>query len=202
MNKRNLGILVIVIVCALAVGLLVYFLIFYNYNKSGVKQTMSPAINAPIATLITNTPNIETTATGTTAQVPLSVEDDIIQQDATQVAKIFVGRFGTYSNQLGAEQFSDLKLFVTAKMQTWVDAEVAKILSGQKDYNISHVVVTKVVSANILSLNKTTGTATVVVNARRTDQTGDQPEKVTNPEIKLEVVKAGKRWKVDSVVWQ
>lgn len=202
MNKRNLGILVIVIVCALAVGLLVYYLIFYNYQKSGVKQTMSPAINTPVATLVTNTPKTENTATGTTAQVPLSVEDDIIQQDASQVAKIFVGRFGTYSNQAGVEQFSDLKLFVTAKMQTWVDEQVAKILSGQPDYNIYHVVVTKVVSVNISSLNKTTGTATVVVNARRTDQTGDEAEKITNPEIKLEVVKAGKRWKVDSVVWQ
>lgn len=203
MNKRNLGLLVLIVVCALIIGLLVYYLVFYNYDKKAVKQTMTPAINAPVATLITNTAKTEKTATTTTPQpAPISVQDDIVQQDAGQVAKIFVERFGTYSNQAGAEQFSDLSLFVTSKMQTWINTQITKIIGAQTDYKTAHVVRTQAVSNNISSLNKDAGTATVMVSARRSDQTGDNAPKVTNPEIKVELLKAGKRWKVDSVVWQ
>ena len=201
MNKRNLALLVLIIVCALLIGLLIYYFVFYNFDKSGTKQVSESVVVTPPATLITNNPSdtgkIET-AIPNSAQ--LSAEDQSVQQDAGQVAKIFVERFGTYSNQAGAEQFSDLSLFVTAKMQTWVNGEVAKIISNQTDYRISHIVRTQAVSSKVSATNS--DTATVIVGTRRTDQTGDEEPKISNPEIKLEVIKAGKRWKIDSVVWQ
>jgi hypothetical protein len=201
MNKRNLGILVLIVVCACLIGLLIYYLIFFNWQKSNQPATLAPAVTAPAATLITNTPN--TPATTTVAPgAPVSFADDLVEQDAGQVAKIFVERFGTYSNQQGAEQFSDLQLFITAKMQTWVDAQIAKLIGAQADYKIAHIVRTQAVSNRVASLNKTAGTATVVVSARRTDQTGDETPKISNPEIKLEMLKSGKRWQVDSVIWQ
>ncbi len=202
MNKRNLALLSLIVVCALAVGLLVYYLIFYNFNKSNDSQNVEPVVKIPTATLITNTPQTKETSTNTPNQIQPSTTDEIVQQDAGQVAKIFVQRFGTYSNQEGAEQFSDLKLFITAKMQTWVDNQIDKILGSQTDYKIPHSVRTQVVSVKILSLDKASGTATVMVGARRTDQTGDAAPKISNPEIKVEMVKAGKRWQVDSIVWQ
>jgi hypothetical protein len=201
MNKRNLALLVLIVVCALIIGLIIYYFVFYNFNKSGTKQASEPVIVLPSATLITNkVEKINQVATTTTDQAQISVEDQAIQQDATQVAKIFVARFGTYSNQAGVEQFSDLSLFVTAKMQTWVNEQIAKLIGKQADYQISHVVRTQAVSSKVSASTPTT--ATIIVNARRTDQTGDEAPKISNPEIKLEVIKVGKRWQVDSVVWK
>lgn len=194
--------LTLVVVCAIAIGLIIYYLIFFNFNKSDNNQNIIPIVKTPEATLITNAPPTSVTATTTAEPAPVNAPEDIVQQDAGQVAKIFVERFGTYSNQAGAEQFSDLKLFITAKMQAWVDGQVAKIIANLGDYKIAHIVRTQAVSSKVSSLNKSAGTATVVVSARRTDQTGDETPKISNPEIKLEMFKAGKRWQVDSVIWR
>lgn len=200
MNKRNLALLVLIVVCALIIGLIIYYFVFYNFNKAGIKQASEPVIVLPSATLITNKVEKNNQVATTTDQAQISVEDQAVQQDATQVAKIFVARFGTYSNQAGVEQFSDLSLFVTAKMQTWVNEQVAKLIGKQADYQTAHVVRTQAVSSRVSASSQTT--ATIIINARRTDQTGDETPKISNPEIKLEVIKVGKRWQVDSVVWK
>ncbi len=198
-EKRKFILLALIVISAVVIGLIIYFLVFYTFSRNAKNEGPVPQ-PPPQANLVTNVKNGAGTAATGTPTPATSV--DLVQEDVSQVAKMFVERYGTYSNQGGSDQFSDLNLFVTKRMKDWLVANTKEILAGLQSYETSFVVTTNAVTAQILSLDKTAGRATVLVGTKRSEQAGEETPKVTNKNIKVELLKAGGRWKVDSAVWQ
>jgi len=200
-DKRKFILLAIVVISATCVGLIIYFLVFYTFDQKSKNQEATPDItqaelprisNQRASSTTNDMPNIETN------QAPV----DLVQQDATQVAKIFVDRYGTYSNQGGQDQFSDLNLFVTSKMKDWLSSNTKELLAGLKNYQTSYIVTTKAVSTKVLEMDKTIGKASIMVYTKRTEQTDNEITKVNNPSIRIDLLKSGRRWQVDGAFWQ
>jgi hypothetical protein len=197
MEKRKFILLALIVLSAVVIGLIIYFLVFYTFSRQS-KSTVTTATPQPAEVLkISNVqPGAAPAGTSSAATV------DLTEEDVGQVAKIFVERYGTYSNQGGSQQFDDLNLFTTAKMQAWLTTNTKETLAGLIDYKTSYIKKTQAVSAKTLSLDKTAGQATVLVSTRRTELSGDNAPKVINKDIKIELVKSGQRWLVDAAFWQ
>jgi hypothetical protein len=201
-EKRKFILLAIIIISAVVVGLIIYFLVFFSYG-SKTKNEGPVAEQLPTAVRISNRP--ETTgqpqnqgATSTTSGTPVN----LVQEDAAQVAKTFATRYGTYSNQGGSDQFDDLNLFVTQRMKEWLATKTKDLLTGLTSYETAYVVTSQAVSAKIIQMDEAAGKTVVMVGIRQTEQSGDAAPKVSNKNLKVELLKFGKRWKVDAAAWQ
>lgn len=198
-EKRKFIVLALIIVSAVIIGLIIYFMVFYSYDNKPKTSLVATETPPPTATVVSN----QTAKDQATASVPTgSFAVDLVQEDALQVARTFTERFGTYSNQGGQNQFDDLNLFVTKKMKAWLSDYTKNLLADLKDYEISYVVVSQAVSARALTMDKAAGRTSALVSVKQTEQTGDEPVKVVNKNLKVELLQSGQRWKVDAVSWQ
>ncbi len=200
-EKRKFILLALIVASAVVVGLIIYFMVFYSYGTQ--PKTVSPVVETPPEVpKITNFQpgNVKKpSATSTAATTPAV---DLTQEDVAQVARIFAERYGTYSNQGGADQFEDLNLFVSKKMKDWLATNTKELLAGLKGYETAYVVESRVITAKIAAMDKNAGTASVIVNIRRSEQTGNDNPKLSDKTMKVDLVRAGKRWQVDAAAWQ
>ena len=198
MDRRML-LVVIIVAAAVVIGLIIYFLVFYDF---GAKPTVVPVSQTPAASdQLPRVTNTQTAATSSQPGGPAADAGPVVQEDAAQVAKIFTERFGTWSNQSGAGQFDDLKFFTTAKMWSWLEANQSSIVKGADNYKEYYGMTTQAVASRLLNL-QTGVAATVLVSAKRTESKGNSEPRVFNQDLKVELKKIGSRWQVDSASWQ
>lgn len=198
-DKKKFILLALIVFSAVIIGLIIYFLVYYSYADQ-TKNVSSLIEQAPMETpRIVNDQTTQSIDSVSPTQAPTI---DLVQENALQVAKNFVERYGTYSNQGGQEQFSDLYLFVTDRMKTWLVSDNKNLLASLKHYETSYVVVTKAVSVRALSADSSGVQIKVVVNTRRSEQSGDEAPNIAYKDIQVSLIKIGKRWRVDEAVWQ
>jgi hypothetical protein len=118
-----------------------------------------------------------------------------------RLANLFTERFGSYSSEAEFQNITDLKKFMTAKMQTWADNYVTtqqKTVNGQSAF-VS--ITAKVLSTTVNSFSE--ATAEVRSTTTRTEE-GENTNgaRTYNQDIILQLVKQDNDWKVDSAFWQ
>lgn len=110
------------------------------------------------------------------------------------LAKDFVERFGTYSNQNDNEHLEAVLPFVTEKMKIWLETQA--VLQGGSYTGKT----TAVVVASVTSLEKETALVAVSVQETLTNSAGSaQPSYRTG---RVELVKQGEVWKADGFFWE
>lgn len=180
----------------IVIGLIIFFTFFYNPNAPKQETpTETSKSSLPEATVNTNvtTSSVETAVD----DLPAASEEEKQSAGVSVVAKNFVERFGTYSNQAGDQAIEDLSLLVTAKMLAWLKQDYqAKISSGYAQYR---AMTAKVIDVRLLS--QSAEKAVALVDVRRSEE-GEGGERVYSQAVKLDLIKSGKNWKVDSAYWQ
>ncbi len=155
------------------------------------------ASNTPTSTAEqgTNLPTPKTPVIGTSATpinigtVPTSTPEELY---VAQLAKVFVERFGSYSNQNGNEHIAEVLQLSSVRMQTYVQ-------SAQLTFNSKYQGMTTTVVASRI-VKKTATAATVAVDVQRvlsaTSTTETQYQSGT-----VQLIQESGTWKVDGLFW-
>lgn len=138
---------------------------------------------------------------------PINLQQEINSQnqekDLSIIAEPFVERFGSYNNQDNFKNFNDIVSFMTPSLNSWVfntylDTLKDKLPSINAYYSIN----TKVLSSELITIDKQDGKATILINTQR-QELGAQGKQINlfYQEVRVEMLKVNTEWKVNGVYW-
>lgn len=111
---------------------------------------------------------------------------------AKQVARMFVERFGSYSNQNNNQHLVDILPLVTAKMEKWVKTQA--ITAGGEYQGVT----TRVIASRVDAISA--DQATVIVDVQQ-EKDGKEGTKVEQRSGRVELIRVEEEWKVDGLYW-
>jgi len=117
--------------------------------------------------------------------------------DVLSLAKQFVARFGSYSNESTFENIRDLLPLMSESYAQKTEADLASKVAPKEYYGVTTRVITAKTTAS--SADK----ATVLLNTQRQESVGSpQNSQVKYQEIQVGFVKEAGVWKIDSATWK
>lgn len=181
----------ILIVCVI-LFLLFLWLIFMLLNKK------SQPTNESIAETKTDvTPEIVSPYTLT--QLQQEKEERAQSSSITTLAKTFVERYGSYSNEANYQNIRDVLPLMTSTFAEATEKELATKTIPKGFYGMT----THSISVKIVTQDEETGTANVLVSTQRIEENGSaQNQLIKYQEIELSFMKEAGVWKVDSATWR
>lgn len=201
MNKKLIGILIIIVGLIALVGV-IYFMFFYNSSATEIKEEVKVETEE-----VQKQVQIEPTETlPKTAVINIEEQprlDKVSEEDLKRIAASFAERLGSYSNQSNYGNIRDLKIFMSAKMKRWADNYIKEEISKNTDSSIYFGMSTKAVSEKVNNFDDRIGKAEIVVSAQRRMSTGTMINAVSlQQDIIIYFIKEGGSWKVDEAEWQ
>ncbi len=200
-ENKKMGIFIIVIALILLAGMLIYT---YGFKKSqnANNNNVQEAITGPVKDLMAETKkNVPAPNLNFDAQAEANRQ--LGAEDIRKMALPFVERFGSYSNQSNYSNFEDLKMFMSDKMKSWSDDNVAELKKTAGDAKIYHGITTIAVSAVVKKFDDKAGEAEILVSTQRRESGADSANtNVYTQNIILDFVKIKNEWKVDAAYWQ
>jgi len=123
--------------------------------------------------------------------------------DLSKIAMAFSERLGSYSNQSDYGNFTDLKIFMTPSMQSWVDLYIQDLKKKATDYNTYFGITTTSLLSEVKSFDDKTGTADILVTTSRREST-DKIDGGTAymQKIRIGMLKVNGEWLVDNAYWE
>src|SRR3989339_206310 len=139
----------------------------------------------------------------TTAEVVKIAPPTVAEKQAASigaVAKTFVERFGSYSNQSGYSSLAELEALSTESFAAWLESNCVPKLKKEHDpsgyyYEISTE------APMIASVEQSATAAKFVVTTQRIEKT-DNGEKTFQQDIVLDMKKIGDEWRGGGAYWQ
>lgn len=220
MNRKFIGILIIVSGLLIMVGL-VYFVFLKNMNFDKYfgktkKQEPVPARiikpkpqisidenreekEDPAPTKIIS--HVDSQTGGAVQQENISQEVSV--DDLKRIAAVFAERFGSYSNQSNFSNVTDMELLMSETMKT----QSRKYIFDQRQKEIGdkayYAIATRAISEEVPDFDEKQGRAKVLVKTRRKEMSdsGKIAEKVFEQMIEIYFVKENNSWKVDKISW-
>ena len=219
MNRKAIGIVIIATGGIILAGM-VYFIFFSDYSLSDLFRKMESG--EPARSDIAGQAPAEQDAPPAIKQVQRIVLDpgdlrDIPsapsrERDATQVRKddlkrmasSFAERFGSYSNQSNFGNITELKIFMSRRMQEWADDYVNERRGRGSAADLYYGITTRAVAQEVKEIDDDTGKAVILVKTRRREASGStiNTSDVFDQDIIIDLVREGGAWKVDGAAWQ
>ena len=183
-------------------------LVWYMFFRNGT--TPAPVANTNTNTALvvnqgvpvnttTETNTAASTNTANTNTAKLSTNDAAA---ALRVARVFIERYGTYSNRNNFENITNVKPFMTSGFQRESDAFIAKnATANKKETDPFYGITTTVLS---LKADKYTEqkAAQVRVSTQRSETKGDTAQRTFTQDVLVNMVYSDGSWKVDQIAWQ
>lgn len=171
-----------------AIILVIAGIVLYLISRSTGKSANTPLINTPTA--LNN-------STGNTAPA-VEIDPFLQQKDTlTTLAKMFVERYGTWSNQSNFENFTDLYSYMTdglkAETQSFVINQQTALSTNFTYYGLT----TKVLSGDLINIVADTS-AEFSANVQQ-QETKDGQTTVLFKGAALDFIKQGADWKVNQI---
>lgn len=206
MSQRNILLIIGGSVIVIGLAIAIWFVFF--------RTAPTPLASVPTANtaLIVNQGLPETTTNGSTAAAPtttapattlgntaLSTDDAAA---ALRVARVFIERYGTYSNRNDFENITNVKPFMTNGFQRESDALIAK--SGgtnAKNTDPFYGITTAVLSVKSEQYNERKA-AQVRVSTQRSEIKGVNEQRTFVQDVLVNMVYSDGSWKVDAIAWQ
>lgn len=117
---------------------------------------------------------------------------------ATTIAKLFVERYGSYSNEANFQNLVDVLPLMTESFADETRSFITSAKIPETYYGIS----TSVLTVNVEAINESVGTSTILMQTQREVAEGStQNVSVKYQEIRLKLIKEAGVWKVDSATW-
>ena len=193
MNKKLIGIILIII--SLLIGLaLIYFWFFYNPAPQQAQETKTTTSTTPVVTTTVSQPVVVLPKPKDMTPAPAT---ELSEESARQVAGSFAELFGSYSNQGDLSRLDDLKFYVTPAYLE----RISKLSGSINDnYTVYSGHTARAIATQILIMEESR--AVMMITTMRFDINADGTQRSYNQNIKVELVKSARSWKVDNAVWQ
>jgi len=185
-----------ILIALIIIGILVYlFVLAPDTTVQEPDTTEQPTDNGDGSTATPRDPGRldrpDRISTTPPATIPENV--DVGENYIKQLARMFVERFGSYSNQNDNTHVDDVLPLVTPQMQQFVETQRSGLGEAYRG------VTTKVIVNNLTSLDG--ATATVEVQVQETISTRDETD--TNYRTgTVSLIQVNGEWKVDGLFWQ
>lgn len=201
-------ILILVVIILVLFGIILFYVLFPDFFQ-GDKTASKPTEEAISKEVPSNAQKEPRTVTfqpiDTTEQIKAEVKKakEFSKDDLLRLASSFAERYGSYSNQSNFANISDLKLFMTKRMQVWANDYVAGQQALDSDTSIYYGITTKSVAEEIRDYDDDEGAASILVKTRRREASGttSNTSQVFDQNILINFVKEQGSWKVDSANW-
>lgn len=204
MNKRTIRIIILSVIVIFLLAAVAYFLFMFRFPGSTIPKAIEKKIADQVVNIKNHNSPVATTSLAkiikqTNAQ-PASSEA-ITKANLMKTAESFAARLGSYSNQSNFGNISQLKLYMTASMQSWADKYIA---ANQKtDYSgVYQGVTTQAISAEIKNFDDAKGQADVLVHTQKITQSGSGSPVTSYQDITITLIKQNNNWLVDNAVWK
>jgi hypothetical protein len=201
MDRKYIGAIFIAL-GLIFLALIIYFIFFYDFSpktaaipdQSNIQNSLPAVKNIPAAALAKKETAVKTTQTYS--------QQDLKEMDLKRLAGSFAERFGTYSNQSPLTNVSDLKIFMSRRMQNWADNFIVEE-SKKSSSPIYYGITTKAVIEEMKTYKESDGEAQVIVKTQRREATGSMNNvSYLQQDIIVNFVKENGAWKVDSAYWR
>lgn len=190
MSRRNIIIITVVAITLVLIIALVWWLFFLK--KPQPSPTNPSAIEVPVT--------LPQASSGLTNENQSPVSEPELESSLKAIASTFAERFGSYSNQSNFSNLAALRDLMTVRMKAWADSYQASQLAA--DNAVYYGVTTQALSAQITAFEESLGQAEIVVTTRKEEAKGSTINpRVSYQDLKLQLVKTGEGWKVDSAEW-
>ena len=203
MNKKYVGILIVVAGLLLLIGI-IYIIFFHKFVPKEEMKTIEQEAAQSTSTLPREGgQTVLQEQGGAVIKYTPPTESEKKQEDLKRMASAFAERFGSFSNQSNYGNIGDLKIFMTSKMRVWADNYVAEAIAKKNDASIYYGITTKAVSMEIKKFDDAGGAAEVLVGTRRREATGTTDNaSFFQQDILIIFAKENGAWKVDNAFWQ
>jgi len=126
------------------------------------------------------------------------------KEEVAGLAASFAERYGSYSNQANFRNITDLKMFMTRKMQIWADSYLSEQRAASSSTNIYYGIITKAVAKEIKEYDEDSGQASILVHTRRQEAIGSTSNisNTFNQDIIIDLLKENDIWKIDNAKWE
>ncbi len=180
----------------LAIILLAYFFVFREKSSTPsetVEETGIPEeVRTPPAAGVGAIEPPE--SAGTQPQQPIAPSATPTERYVRERARIFVERFGSFSNQNDNTHLDDAALLATPKMREWIATQ------DGGDASLSYRgVITKVIASRIEAMSENAATVHLDVQEERQGE-GQRVIEYRSAEIRL--VKENNEWWVEGLYWK
>lgn len=186
----------IFIVASIFIGLLIVVLLIVAIVRAPEAQEELPqATGEPNVTQETGRDTSPTRQVVTpTGERPQIVSDeDVTEQYARQVARMFVEQFATYSNQNGNAHIDAVLSMATPRMALWLETQ--RLEQGDVYYGVT----TAVIASAVESISDSSATISVEVHQLVEDENGSHTEQRSGT---VELVGTTTDWQIDGLFWE
>ena len=191
MSRRNIIIIIAAVIALVLIIILVWWLFFLR------RPQPAPANPSAIEVPVT----LPQASSGLANESQSPVFEPALESSLKAMALTFAERFGSYSNQSNFSNLDALRDLMTVRMKIWADSYQAS-QAGIEDAAY-YGVTTQALSAQITAFEESLGQAEIVVTTQRQEaKVSTVNPRVFYQDLKLQLVKTGEGWKVDSAEWQ
>lgn len=212
MNKKTLGIIIIISAFVILFG--VIYVVFVNdyFYKKNTDENLTD--NEQVPKIVDTANTNQNSNPKTIREITLDPMDsssqtkavDKVQSDKNDLSRIatsFAERFGTYSNQSNFSNITSLKIFMSKEMKKWSDQYIANQKKNNSDSSIYYGITTKAATAEIQDYDEDKGIANILVITRRREAVGttNNLSNVFTQNIGIDFIKEDGGWKVNQASW-
>ena len=206
MNRKLIGILIITSGLIILVGI-VYVIFFYDFSpKEPERQEEAPEISV-VPSIQEESIQEEIPAQPVKQEITTPKERPITQRavsqkDLERIAASFAERFGSYSNQSNFRNLTDLKIYMSARMKSWVNNYVKTARVKDSATDIYYGITTKAMTQEVKSFDDDLGEAEILVKTQRREAVGTTANASTfYQDILVNFIKEKGMWKVNNAYW-
>ncbi|MBI5222115.1 MAG: hypothetical protein HY980_01290 [Candidatus Magasanikbacteria bacterium] len=190
----------IFIIASVVIGFILAMTLLFRFalNKGGAEETAAPVGETASESVTTPSGGSPASSGGVTPApevkpevfVPVEKSRDIY---AKQIARLFVERFTTYSNQNNNTHIDDVLALATSQMGKWIETQTVKAAAEYQG------VTTKVIAASLLNISD--NGASVKVDTQQIESNADGQE-TTYRSGTVDLVDVDGEWKVGGFYWE
>ncbi|MBI4427096.1 MAG: hypothetical protein HY569_01240 [Candidatus Magasanikbacteria bacterium] len=191
----------IFIILSLAIGFILAFTLLFYFlsNKKKAEEAVAPLTGETTTETASTLPSGVSAPTGGTVAQPAKAPEVFVPVEksreiyAKQIARLFVERFTTFSNQNGNTHIDDVLILSTAQMGKWIETQKIKAAAEYQG------VTTKVIAASVLNISD--NSASVKVDTQQIKSSSGKQE-TTYRSGTVDLVDVNGEWKVGGFYWE
>lgn len=197
MNKKTLIIFGSIVGVVLLASIIFAIVVQVRSNPPALRSSGGQALanNSGITTTTSTSTTTTTSSNSNNTNTASAKKDD--SQAIYSVSRYFTEQYGSYSSDGQYANIVLLKPFMTDTMWTSAQALMAKPLPQTGFYSIK----SQVANVKLDTYKPGDGSASVTVNARRTEVTSTAAPKLFSQAATIHLKQVNGSWKVDGLTW-